>query len=86
MSRGRRSHRLRLGARCRQQTRAGEFPYPHRLAEQIALDLVEAQAVGGEEVGAGFDPLGQRTRAVVVGELDDVAADRLLQPVIARSR
>ena len=65
-----------------QGARAGKFLDPHRLAEQVALHQIETQAVRGDKIGAGFDALGDRARAMVLGQLDDLAAHRLFQPVI----
>ena len=36
----------------------------------------------GEKIGAGLDALGDGPRTMVLRQLDDVAAYRLLQPVI----
>ncbi len=38
----------------------------------------------GDEIGAGFDALGEYARAVILGQLDDATADGLLQPVSAQ--
>ena len=61
---------------------AGEFPYRHRLAEQVALDEIEPHLVRGQEIGAGLDPLRDGAGAVVPRQLDDAPAYRLLQPVV----
>ena len=58
------------------------FPTAYRLAEQVALDQIETHVVRGEKIGAGLNALGDGAGAVVVGQLDDAAAYRLLQPVV----
>src|SRR6185312_8475816 len=64
---------------------AGELLRLHRLGEEEALDHVEADRARGYEFGARLDAFGHRTRAEPVGELDDAAAGRLPQPVVAQS-
>src|SRR4051794_12313400 len=57
--------------RPRQRT-PGKLLQRHRLAEQKTLHEVEAELVGGDEVGAALDAFGHGARAVGVRELDDV--------------
>ena len=62
--------------------RPGKLPHRHRLAEQVALDLIEPHVVSGEKIGPGLDALGDGAGAVVPGQFDDAPAYRLLQPVV----
>ena len=62
--------------------RAGELLDTHRLAEQVALDLIEIHLVRGEEICARLDSLRNNLRTGVVCELDDTPAHRLLQALI----
>jgi hypothetical protein len=67
------------------QRGVGELARCHRLAEQEALSNFEAQLFRGDEVGAALDAFGDRPNTTFVREIDDTAADGLLQAVIAKA-
>jgi hypothetical protein len=54
----------------------------HRFREQESLHQIEAHLAHGEKVRPRLDALGHGTCSVSVGDIEDLAADRPLQPVI----
>ena len=54
----------------------------HRLGEEISLDQVETHFTRHEKIGAGFHALGHSAGADSIGQIENTAAHRLLQPVV----
>ena len=60
----------------------GEFLCRHRLRKQKALHQIKTHLTHGKKVGSGLHALGYGAGAKAIGKVEDLAAYRLLQPVV----
>src|SRR5262245_12677938 len=66
--------------------RARELLCSHRLCEQKALHQVEAHFANHQKVGTRLDALRDSARAVALGKVEDLPADRTFQSIIGATR
>jgi hypothetical protein len=68
---------------CSAQRCTHELFCRHRLPEQKALHRIKAHLTHGEIIGSGLNALSYGASAKAIGKLEDLAAVRLLQPIVS---